>query len=782
MGEEAETPESRAAPESVPIAAGWLAESLHRRVPHYLAVYLGGSLAVLEFVSWATERYLLSPHLPDLTLAVLALSLPSVLVHAWYHGKPGADKWCRFEKGCIGANVILAGAALLLLFGGKDLGGATTEVTLEDEEGKVSTRTVPKAEFRRRVALFPFTSPPHDSVARALEDAVPWLLHMDLLQDLFVHTQFDFSSDEMRPGADIRVRSPAAFREIAHDHDLKHFVSGTLESTGSSFRLTIQLYETRRGTPVADAEFRGPSLFALVDSASLRLKGDLGIPSRYTTTTVDLPVEHLTTSDREALAHAVAGMRAIERQDWREAVILLRNAVRRDSTFAAAWGSLAAGYLVLNQSDSAHDAVERAMTFSSELPEPRRTSLKALYFQLQGDREKVLRLYRMEAQLHPDDPRVQNQLAKELRAQGKWEDALSAYRRVLELDPDHARALREKGLVLRRLGRHEEAVGTYERYVERHPRDPVGLVDLARLYRSLGSLDRAGELYEQAHLVEPADPEPLISLADLALREGDFAEAREQLSRARSLAENPLEHRGAARILSKLYRMRGQVDSARAAVSPVLSDSSAVGLVNTIFYLELEADAGQGEEAWRRLRSVENTLEPPWNAAVPIGELLIHRGLGDPEGTEVALARARGALDFALGSGGLEHLYLAAEGDLLRWRDACDRAIPLYRRSIEANPDQENVWASLASCLRREGRLGEAHRWLEKGLALVPAEPVLHVEMARLERDAGDTPAALGHLRRALDTWTKADPDYAPAMEARELLARWEGDGRGSKR
>lgn len=775
-------PRSRPAPESVAPLGGWLTEALRRRVPHYLGVYLGGSFAILQFVAWATDRYLLSPHLPDLALALLAFFLPSVLVHAWYHGEPGRDPWCRFEKACIGANVLVAGVVLLLVFGGKDLGGATTEVTLVDEEGAVSTRTVPKAGFRRRVALFPFNSSAGDSVAAALRDAVPWLLHMDLLQDLFVYTRYDFSPDHVRPGADVSIASPATLREIALDHDLKHYVSGSLASAGSSFRLTTRLYETRRGDRLAETEFRGRDLFALVDSASLRLKRDLGIPSRHVETTVDLPVEHLTTSDTRALARAVAGERALERRDWREAVTLLGDAVRRDSTFAAAWGSLSAAYLVMNDPDSARYAVDRAMPYSAELPETRRTNLKSLYFTLQGDRQKVLRLARMQVTLHPDALEAHDRLAWEFRTQGMWEEALSEYRVMLELDPDHSEALREIGTALRRLGRHREAAAAYERYLERHPQEPAVLLDLADLHLSLGDLDQAAGVYERAHLIEPDALRPRLGLADIARRAGDFDAARDQLTRARELAAGPLEQMQVRQAVSEIRRMRGQVDSARAALSPANPEPPAFELANEVVSLELEAVAGQPDEAWRRLRSLEEELEPPWDEAIRLGELLIHRGLEDPEGTERSLSSARGALQSLFGPEAFEYLYLAAEGDLHRWRDECRRAVQLYRRSIEADPEDQRVWTSLGTCLRRQGRLDEARRWLEEGLALVPAEPVLHVEMARLERQEGDTTAALRHLRRALDVWSAADPDYAPAREARELLARWEGDRRVSRR
>jgi len=758
-------------------SGGWWRELMNRRVPQYAGVYMGGGFAVLQFVVWATDRYLLSPHLPDLVLCVLALGFPGALVHAWYHGAPGPNPWCRTEKLCIGGNFIVGVAVLVLLFGHADLGRATTEVTLVDEQGAVSTRTVPKTEYRRQVALFPFTSPPGDPDATRLRDAVPWLLDMDFKQDLFVHARSDFRADLARNGGDVGARSPAVLRAVALDHRLDYFVTGRLASARPGFRLVTRLYDAHHGRVLAESDYSGRSLFALVDSASLRVRRDLGIPAPYLDTAVDLPVEELTTSDTAALVRAVTGEQAMasSRQSWHEAAADLRGAVRHDPTFAAAWASLATAYLLLNEADSARLALNRAMPLIAALPEPRRTELKAVYFTLQGDRTRVLRLRRMQVELHPDDSRAHEKLARDLEAQGEWEASLSEYRKVLDLYPDDPEAPGRMAAILVRLDRPKEAIAAYEPYVRRHPDDPGALVDLARIRRSLGELKAAAGLFEQARVLQPTGQAPLLGLADIARRTGAFGDAFRDLDQARTLSSDPGDRRRVAMVLSDLYRLRGQVDSARAALTRAFGERSAVSLVNEVLSVDLEAAAGQEDEARRRLRAVEDDLRPPWDRASSIGELLIRRRAGDAAGTERALGSARGALDFALGSETFQYLYLAAEGDLARWKGDCGRAVPLYRRSLEADPEQSDVRSSLAACLLRGGESDAARATLRDGLALVPADPVLHVAMARLENSAGHADAAREELRRALDVWRDADPDFVPAREARELLSDLSG-------
>ena len=81
-----------------------------RRVPQIVGIYLGISWALLEFVGFMVDQYVLSPHLVTLSLVVLASLLPSVMVVAYFHGEPGRQGWTRAEKVAIPLNLVALGA------------------------------------------------------------------------------------------------------------------------------------------------------------------------------------------------------------------------------------------------------------------------------------------------------------------------------------------------------------------------------------------------------------------------------------------------------------------------------------------------------------------------------------------------------------------------------------------------------------------------------------------------------------------------------------------------
>ncbi|MFH1842091.1 MAG: hypothetical protein ABIF77_02705 [bacterium] len=117
-----------------------------RRVPQYTSGYLVLSWGLIQVVAFLEERMLFSPHLVNVISLALVLLLPSVVMMAWCHGRPGPDIWTRSAKWTVPANMLVAAALILVIFQGKDLGAMTATVSVQDENGEVITRVVPKSD------------------------------------------------------------------------------------------------------------------------------------------------------------------------------------------------------------------------------------------------------------------------------------------------------------------------------------------------------------------------------------------------------------------------------------------------------------------------------------------------------------------------------------------------------------------------------------------------------------------------------------------------------------
>ncbi|MCF6194139.1 MAG: hypothetical protein L3J46_07390 [Kangiellaceae bacterium] len=157
-----------------------------RRVPQIAGFYMGASWGLIQFIEWIVERYGLSPLLPDFSLVILFSLLPSVLIVAYFHGKPGPDSWNLIEKISIPVNIIATITLLFSLFSGKDLGAATKTMLVENEHGDMVEHVVEKVVFRKKIIFFDFKNNTGNIEYDWLEEGVPFSIAIDLMQDPFV--------------------------------------------------------------------------------------------------------------------------------------------------------------------------------------------------------------------------------------------------------------------------------------------------------------------------------------------------------------------------------------------------------------------------------------------------------------------------------------------------------------------------------------------------------------------------------------------------------------------
>ena len=90
------------------------------------------------------------------------------------------------------------------------------------------------------------------------------------------------------------------------------------------------------------------------------------------------------------------------------------------------------------------------------------------------------------------------------------------------------------------------------------------------------------------------------------------------------------------------------------------------------------------------------------------------------------------------------------EGEALRSLGRWTDAIPPLTRAAEALPIRIEPWLGLGWCLKRLGRLDEAIVMLERGRAASPQQPILLYNLACYHSLAGNVPAAIDHLTKAI--------------------------------
>lgn len=776
------TPQDPPAPQpsAVPLAR----DLIQRRVPHILAIYAGASWGLVEFTAFAADEFLLSPLWTRVVLVTLFLALPSVVMLAWFHGKPGRDRdsLARTEKIGIPANVVLCAGVLWALFGGEDLGSVMTSTRMETEDGQTVELPVPKAAFLKSTALFPLALGPGIGEDESwISYAVPEALVLDLMaDDFFVPlTFFGYESYAREKGFGSFGEAPLAFkRELAQDRYAGFMATGDIDRADGLYRLVLRINRVDNGSLAGEIAREGTDLLALVDSVSGPVKTALAIPARESVE--DLPVvARLSENDAAVEAYFRGSYSRFAGGDNEEAAVeYLTRATTLDPTFTVAQHALS--NLLEWSRDDASAAIAplvAAMENLYRMPERYGYRVKADYYRLTNDMDRAADMVETWVELHPNDLDALRARWELQQSNGDWESVLTTLATMRKLDPLDGRLLLGTATAHEELGNDDQALAALTDYVERFPQDEYGFWRLALHYRGRAEHDEAREQLVRAILIDPVEPEWVIRLAELDLDVGRLDEAEAGYRRALDLARVRWMRTQALNGLKHYHHRRGEMaDAIRAIEARVELDTNYRSLVAASLAqlrdIPVYLDAGRAGEAAALLEELRARMPSGLNPT-DLPHMTVWVAL-EAEGVDAALEARRQAMD-ANDVRDPVRSTLAAGLGLIRER-AGDYAgaAESFREAIAIAPEAK-YHRGAGRTLRKAGRLNEAETELREALRLVPADPHAHVEMALLMEARGNVGDAVEHLRSALEVWENADADFAPARRAREKLAELGG-------
>jgi tetratricopeptide (TPR) repeat protein/tRNA A-37 threonylcarbamoyl transferase component Bud32 len=750
-----------------------------------LAIVTGYALVtVLAWVAtrWMADRFALSPHLPGFVLAALGFLLPGVVAVAYIVGNRDS-RWRAAHAAGLSANLAAAVVALVLLFGGKGLGAATMSVTLTDEDGKSVQRVIPKAEFRKRVALFYFDADPSDSLARELAYGIPDALGTDLLQDLFIDVRTPaYFRDRLRAAGhhDLTGVRLALAREIAAEQFRDQFVMGTVRTEGRDLVVSMSVYRTASGERISETTVRDPDPLALVDQLTAELRGTVEVPEGYAGTVTDLPVAELLTRSPTAFGHFLRAQRAlIVDNDFARSASSLEAAIAADSTFAYAQYLLFIVYVYQNRGQEGRGPLQAAVNQVYRLPERMQNQVKANYYEMRQEPEKMYAVIQMNAELFPGDVQALSALAQIQMVRGQRREALATAQRVLDADPNQHDFLRVIAEIHQGLGEFDRALEYYAEYSRLNPNDRRGLLGTGDVQQALGNFDGARQAYERVRLLDPGNVEAALRIADLELwvstLDRALAAYRETLDGARTAKDSGDALTG----LAGYYAFRGQMTEAirhreRAWVEEAKSVPPIQIMIERLQNLGDHIAAGDTARALELLAEYGRQLQPPFDAFSPLGELDIALELEDVTRIATAAAAIERVIERS-SYGFLRSVAAFARGQAHYLRGEYREAISAWEEERGLNPRDPSIARQLGQAHRELKDHGRAEKALEEARRLRPADPRTRYELALLEEARGRRDRAIEHLRAALAVWADADPAYKWARRAREKLAQLEG-------
>jgi TolB-like protein len=317
--------------------------------------------------------------------------------------------------------------------------------------------------------------------------------------------------------ADLRVISrtstqhyksaPENLSEIARQLGVAHIVEGSVQKSGDSVRVNVQLIKAandshlwadtfdRKLTDIFSVESEVAK--AIADQLRAKLTGqeEQVITAKPTDNTeaYDAYLRGLAYTLRAANTPA----NAIEAQKY------LREAVRLDPKFALGWALLSnvesQGYLTLTLQptvalrEEARQAAETALTLQPNLGEA--ILAKGYYhYSCLKDYDMAMRYFEQARQFLPNDSRIAESLAYVTRRQGQWDRSESYFNEAERLDPRNVNLLSQHAISYMVLRRFPEALRKFDEILDITPDDTDILAEKAAIAQAEGDLPRASAI------------------------------------------------------------------------------------------------------------------------------------------------------------------------------------------------------------------------------------------------------------------------------------------------
>ena len=762
-----------------------LIHEVHRRsLWQVLAIYVAAAWIVLQVVEVLVGAYGLPPWFPGLAAALLLIGLPLVLATAFVQeGGPvirGTDPTLFPEQATTpvqlestkagdrarGVSQILTwrsalgvGVSLFAIWGVAAgiwllTGSPGLVVRAEAADFFNAHDPVVVAEFDNRTE--------QEALGLAVRSAIVTDLEQSEYVAVIDRTELGEVLGRMQLPDTARIGVDQAL-DIARREGYPAVVSGEVARLGSGYQLTVSILEVATGdvavrireTAASDAD-----VISTVERLSRLTRRHLG--ESLSGIRRSQPLPKVTTASLEALQQYARAVEQGTRGDFMLAIATMKEAVRLDSTFAAAYRGLAIYHSNIGELPDAKINIDKAHRHSERLLDRERYYTGASYH-----------AYR-----------------------GYTDSAAFYYQLILDRDPDMGGAVNNLGDAYERMGRYEEALALYRRAIDLTP-GVASHLNVASAARTLGDRQLADSALALMRELFPQSIQTFLTSLNNALYADDF-ETVEAIALLTAIHPLPWPRIYSTRYRANVQAVRGQIGSALALGDSAFTLAAETGgvlyqyqIMRTAYLSALAAGFPE-----RALPFVENVMDPGLLAASPLAQHLALSAIaggyalaGETDEARRFLASADSleALGDFRPSGVAEQVRATIALQEGRPEDSLDhlnnaRALGygvLYRSGFLLAGDSYAALGRLDDAVVYYDSLTSANRmnFIDLG-AYAPLLPLAHERLGSVYLQLGDTISAARHLAAFAELWQDADDELLPRVEsARRTLAQLAGEG-----
>ena len=301
--------------------------------------------------------------------------------------------------------------------------------------------------------------------------------------------------------------APDNLREIAKQLEVAHILEGSVQKSGDSVRVNVQLIKAANDSHLwADTFDRKlTDIFSVESEVAKAIAEQLRakLTGQEEQVIAAKPTDNPEAYDAYLRGLAYSLKTATTAANSLAAQKYLKEAVRLDPKFALAWALLsyidAVGYITVSLQptvalrEEARQAAETALTLQPNLGEAV-LAKGQYYYGCLKDYDTAVHYFEQARQFLPNSSRIPESLAYVARRRGQWDRSESYFNEAERLDPRNVNLLTQHALSYICLRRFPEALQKLDQVLNITPDDVDTLATKANIAQAEGDLPRAAAL------------------------------------------------------------------------------------------------------------------------------------------------------------------------------------------------------------------------------------------------------------------------------------------------
>src|SRR6267154_6801924 len=534
-------------------------------------------------------------------------------------------------------------------------------------------------------------------------------------------------------------------REICLRDGIKALLTGSIESLGSDYAITLEAVHVSTGETLARQQIqanRKEDVLNALHRAATDLRGQLG-ESLASVRKYDMPLSQATTSSLGALKALSMGDSKHNMGDEIGAVPYYQRAVELDPIFAMGYARLGAVYNNLQQTQLSETNRQKAFELRDRASEREKLYITSHYYADSGQLDKGIAALELYQQTYPRDAIPFINLANLYNTLGQFDKALPMAKHAVELAPD--------------------GLSAYS--------------NLAIAYVGLNRIDEARATLNSAEHLKPGAVS--IMMASLDWAQGKDSEIEANLQRAGSTPDGEV---GVLNFRASVAASRGQVRLARDFASKTQEALDRLHLQGRadveVDLAGFEALVGNPQVAMTRVNEAtgtSRTLKILWNAGIAMA------AVGQEQKalsfvSEIQRSRPNDTIAQNVAVPMIQAIVnMHPSGSA---KPAPEKAIDLLNTSALYMRSNPGVLYARGLAYKHAGRYEEAAQDFQKILDWKPLHgadsmgPAAQLELGRVYQKQGGTAKARIAYQNFLSMWKDADPDVPLLLQARAEYAK----------